>query len=441
MPASAFDSALYGKLFGDADIAKLFADSAEVRAMMIVEGALATAQAKHGVIPEVSATAIHRAAMELQIDPAGLADETGRSAVVVPALIKAFRSAMQAPDHAQYMHWGATSQDIMDTGQILRLRQVVSIFETRLTALAKALGALAQTHADLPMAARTYGQVATPTTFGAVVASWGSPLLRHLDRLAELKPRLLCVSLSGAAGTASMLGDDPAAIRASFAEGLGLSDPGESWHSARDRIAEFAGWMTLVTGTLGKLGDDLVLMTQTGMNEITLPTAGGSSTMPQKQNPVVPSLLGALSRHVAALNTEIQLAQGHHQQRDGAAWLTEWLALPQLCQATGRALAAAAELAEGMSPNPDNMARAIDDGTGLIYAEALSFALTTEMPRPDAQAAVKDLCKKVTATGTPLSELALTRWPGLPADLFTAAANLGTAPGEARNFAIRCLEI
>ncbi len=436
MPASPIDSALYRDLFHDAEVGTLFTDSAEIRAMMLVEGALAKAQAAHGLIPDTAAAAIDRAAREVQIDPAALSKATGQNAVVVPAFVAAFRAAMNAPEHAQYLHWGATSQDIMDTALVLRLARLLAIQQDRLTTLARALGTLAGAHAELPMAGRTYGQVATPTTFGAVAASWGAPLLRHLDRLAELKPRLLQVSLSGAAGTLSMMGDHGPGIRAALAQALNLGDPQASWHSTRDGVAEFSGWLTLVTGTLGKIGEDLLVMTQTGIQEITLGTGGSSSTMPQKTNPVLPSLLVALARQTNALNAAIQGAALHRQQRDGAAWMVEWLSLPQICIASARALAAATEIAKGLDPVPGRMRAGIDDGPGLIYAEALSFALAGIMPRPEAQQAVKALCQEAAATGTPLAALAAARWPeAAPPGLFTPEAQLGLAPAEARAFA------
>ena len=163
MPASPLDSALYRDLFGDLEVAKLFTDSAEIRAMLVVEGALAKAQGALGMIPETAAAAIHRDAMEVIIDPAGLARDTGQNAVPVPALVAAFREAMQAPDHAQYVHWGATSQDIMETGLKLRLRQALAISENRIRTASKSLGKICETHASLPIAGRTYGQIATPT--------------------------------------------------------------------------------------------------------------------------------------------------------------------------------------------------------------------------------------------------------------------------------------
>lgn len=438
MAISPFDSALYRDLFSDREIAALFTDSAEVRAMMIVEGALAKVQGEAGLIPEISGLYIHRCSLELAIDPGGLAAETGRSAVPVPALVAAFRKAMEAPEHAQFVHWGATSQDIMDTALALRLRQVITLYEARLKAAIQGLGALAQAHADLPMAGRTYGQVATPTSFGAVVASWGAPLIRHAERLDALKPRLLNVSLSGAAGTLSAI-ENGADIRAALAKALGLGDPGASWHSERDCIGEFAAWMAGLATTLAKMGEDLTLMSQSGIGEITLGASGGSSTMPQKANPVMPSVLVALGRQAQALAGAISGAGIHRQQRDGAAWFVEWLNLPQICAATGRALEIATELSTSIAPNEAAMALGIDpDDLGLIYAEALSFALARKMRRPDAQAAVKELCLEARKTGQPLEDLTQKRFGDHDLEaLFTPANQLGEAPQTAREFAKR----
>ncbi|HSG56947.1 MAG TPA: lyase family protein, partial [Paracoccaceae bacterium] len=199
MAASVFDSPLYSRLFPSGEVGKLFTDSAEVRAMLLVEGALAKAQGALGVIPETAAAYIHRAAMEVQIDPAALAAPTGQNGVSVPGLVAAFRTAMEAPEHAQYAHWGATSQDIIDTGLMLRLRQMLSLQQDMLTDTVRALGQLAADHATTPMAARTYGQHATPTSFGATLAHWGAPLLDLLAELPALLHSCLWVSLSGAA--------------------------------------------------------------------------------------------------------------------------------------------------------------------------------------------------------------------------------------------------
>ena len=436
MAVSVFDSVMYSGLFGDRETAALFSDSADIRAMLLVEGELARAQGARGIIPADSAEAIWRASREVQIDAGALSAETGRSGVVVPALVSAFREVMQAPEHAQFVHWGATSQDIIDTGLMLRLRQVAEIWEARLKALVRALGQLAEDHADLPMLARTWGQAATVTSFGAVVAEWGSPLLAHLERLREMRPRVFCVSLSGAAGTAAALGPEAAELRADLARALKLNDPGRSWHSTRDGVAELSGWITLTAGTLGKMGQDLLLLAQSGLQEVALGSGGGSSTMPQKSNPVHPSLLVALAGHVNGLNTSLQSAQVHGQQRDGGAWMREWLALPQACVALAHGLKVAGDLATALEPRADTMRAQVEASRGLVFAEALSFALAAHMPRPEAQALVKEMCARVSVDGAQLSEIAKEKLN--PAELlpvFDASAQLGTAPRDARHFA------
>ncbi|MEO8244063.1 MAG: adenylosuccinate lyase family protein [bacterium] len=430
MPASPADSALYGPLFNDPETAQLFTDSAEVRAMILVEGALAKVQGSLGLIPSDAAAFLHRASFEIQIDPAALGPETATNGVPVPALISAFRKAAEAPSHSQYLHWGATSQDIMDTGLALRLKRLVALWDSRLTQLATGLGRLAEAHADLPMAARTYGQAATPTSFGAVVASWGQPILRHQTRLTALTPDLLQVSLSGAAGTLSAMGPRGPQVRAGLADALGLSDPGHSWHSERDTIAAFAGWMAGATASIGKMAEDLLLLTQTGIAEVAISGSGGSSTMPQKQNPVGPSVLVAIARHAAGLSATLHGAGLHRQQRDGAAWFTEWLTLPQLCILTGRALSLAVDLAGRITANPDAMARGLSADGNLIHAEALTFALAARMPRPEAAAAVKALAAEVRSSQGDLLTLAHAKWPDL-----SLSPDLGTAPAEARAFA------
>ena len=436
MPASPLDSALYARLFGDAELARLFTDTAEVRAMLLVEGALAKAQGQLGLVPETSAAFLHRASMEVQVDPAGLAEVTGKNAVPVPGLVAAARKALEAPEHAAWLHFGATSQDIVDTALVLRLRQAIALYEARLATLIAALGRLAEAHAELPMMGRTYGQDAVPTSFGAQVATWGAPLLRHRDRLAEMKPRVLVVSLSGAAGTLSAMGPKGPEVRAALAEALGLSDPGESWHAARDRIAEFAGWCGGLMASLGKLAEDLILMTSSPRGEVTLGISGGSSTMPQKQNPVGPSALSALTRLAAALTAAIHAAASPREARDGAAWMTEWLTLPQLCLATGRGLRIAGELADTLAPAPEALRRPLDGGLRLWAAEALTFALAEAMPRPEAEAEVRRLVAEALATGTPLPALAAQGHPGTDWRARLAPeALLGEAPALARRFA------
>lgn len=430
MAGSVHDQAHLAGLFDAGGVARLFSATAEIRAMLLVEGTLARVQGTAGVIPEISAAAIHRASLEVQLDPAALAGATAENGVSVPALVAAFRDAMSAPEHAQYVHWGATSQDIIDTGLMLRLRQAAALVDADVSATLSALAGLAETHAATPMAARTYGQQAAPTSFGAVVASWGWPLLAARGALAGLA---FPASLSGAVGTGSVLGPDPAGLRADLARDLNLADPGRSWHTDRTPVLDAARAFVAVATALGKLGEDLIAMTQSELGEITLGGSGASSTMPQKQNPVGPSLLVALARVLHGLEATLKGAAMHRFQRDGVAWFTEWMVVPQIVLGAATAARKASALAQGLSPDPGRMAAAIG-GDGLLFSESLSFALAGRMPRPDAQAAVKSLAGRVRDCGTPLSDLARAEWPDLPAALFRAEDSLGTAPADARAF-------
>ncbi|OWU85506.1 3-carboxy-cis,cis-muconate cycloisomerase [Oceanicola sp. 22II-s10i] len=437
MAGSVHDSQLYARLFPVGDVGRLFTDSAEVRAMLLVEGTLAKVQGAAGVIPEISAAFIHRAALEIPLDPGAMAETTGQNGVPVPALVAAFRKAMEAPEHAQYLHWGATSQDIMDTALMLRLRQALKLMDDGLGAVLAALADLAEAHAALPMAGRTYGQLATPVSFGSVVAHWGFPLIALRSEIGAIRETGLIVSLSGASGTGAELGPDPAALRAAMAEALGLRDPGYSWHADRGPVLRIAGWMARLTAALAKMGEDLIALTQSGIGEVRLGSSGGSSTMPQKQNPVAPSALVALARQVTALNHALLSAGSPRQERDGGAWFTEWLCLPQLVLSTAAAVETARALVPGLQPMPVAMAAALNAGGGVIHAEALSFHLAAHMPRPEAQAAVKAACARVRDEGRPLAEVAAEMWPDVDlSPVFGAGGGLGSAPDEARRFAV-----
>jgi 3-carboxy-cis,cis-muconate cycloisomerase len=436
MAASVFDSALFAQLFDSGEAARLFSDTADIRAMLLVEGALARVQGENGIIPEISAAAIARAAMEIQIDPGALARETASNGVCVPALVAAFRQEMAEPEHAQYVHWGATSQDIIDTSLMLRLRQLLILVERNLQRTFSLLADMAEKTAETPMAGRTYGQHATPTSFGAVIAGWGAPLLALLGELPGLRKDCLLVSLSGAAGTASQLGAAPSDLRAALAGALDLGDPGRSWHVDRTPLLRIADWLNRVAIALGKMGEDGIELAQGGIGEIRFDGAGASSTMPQKQNPVGASVLVALAHHATALNGALRGAALPRHQRDGASWFTEWLCLPQIALAAAAAAERAARLAAEIAPVPEAMIAALETGYGMIHAEALSFALAGQMPRPKAQAAVKALCREAQVTATHLRDLVVRDYPDMDsAWLFDPAEQMGDAPDEARRFA------
>ncbi|MEM1072854.1 MAG: lyase family protein [Pseudomonadota bacterium] len=441
MTSSAFDSLLFAKLFPTGDTSQLFSDSSQVRAMLLVEAALAKAQAEAGIIPETSAAAIQRASHEVQIDPAALAPSVGQNGVSVPGLVAAFRKEMNAPEHAQFVHWGATSQDIIDTSLMLRLRQALALAERDVKDLLEILAQQAEIHAETEMCARTYGQAATPTTWGAVLAQWGQPLVDSLIRLPALRDACLWVSLSGAAGTASALGDDPAHVRSLVARNLGLIDPCRTWHTDRGPILRISDWLWDVASPLGSMAETALALSASGVEELTFSSGGSSSTMPQKSNPVTASALRALTfclpHHAATLRS----GSVQQHQRDGVAWFTEWLVLPQIVLGTSSALQLGIELARSMSPNVARMKAGIEDGLGLIFAEALSFALCKTMSRPSAQTAAKALCAQAVSENTSLQKLAYAAHPELDADVFTTRAQFGLATADAKQFSKRVRDL
>ena len=437
MAGSVFDSPLHAKLFPAGDMGRLFTDTAEVRAMMLVEGSLAKVQGTLGIIPEISAAAIHRASLELQIDPSGLGTATGQNGVSIPGLVAEFRKLMQAPEHAQYLHFGATSQDITDTALMLRVRQLLALQENGLKTLVRDLATLARDHATTPMVARTYGQSATLTSFGATVAVWGHMLADLMDALPALRDDVLWVSLSGAAGTGSVLGPNPDEVRQHLAAAVGLRDPKRSWHADRGPILRLAAWQTQLAAALGKIAQDVWIMTQSGMKTVTLGAKGGSSTMPQKENPVQPSAIIALANMASGLNATLIQAAQHREARDGAAWFTEWMALPQLCLTAGSALTISGTMIEGLAPNTNAMAVQIAETHDMIMAEAVTFALAKTMPRPDAAALLKEAVQLAMSQGTGLLKVVQSRFPDLDMTQFEPQHQLGAAPNLARGFADR----
>lgn len=437
MAVSVFDSAIWSGLYADEELTRLFGDSAELRAMLLFEGALAQVQGDLGMIPAEAAQTIHRASLEVQLDPAALRAGTARAGVPVPALVDAFRKAIGDDAAAAWVHWGATSQDVMDTALVLRLRRVLEIWDVRLAALLGVLGELAGEHAETPMPARTRHQNATPTTLGARIAVWGMPLIRHRERLAELRPRLLVVSLGGASGTLSAMEGRGAEVAEGLGAALNLGVPDIPWHASRDAIAELAGLAALISGSLGKLGLDLLLLMQSDLAELRAGAGGGSSTMPHKRNPVGAEMLVQLASANAHAVGALHQAMLHAHERDAAAWGLEWLRLPEMLVTTGRALTGATDLAQTLEPDTAAMRTHLQAHQGVMFAEACSFALAAHMPRPEAQALVKQACADALTQARHLRDVLAERCEA-PIDwdrVFDPAAQAGEAPRHARAFA------
>jgi 3-carboxy-cis,cis-muconate cycloisomerase len=338
---------LLDALVGDGEIGAFLSRDADLSAMLRVETALAEAQAEAGLVTDEAAQRIAEACRAFQPDWDRLAKGLSQDGVVVPELVRQLRSAV-GETHAKAVHVGATSQDIIDTGLILRLKGVVEVFLARLDALAGALRDLGTRDGAAPLMAHTRMQQALPFTAADKIDTWLQPLERLEDALGLLAPRLLTIQLGGPVGTRAELRGHGDAIADAMAARLGLGSA-PSWHSQRDRIGEFASWLSLLSGTLGKIGQDVALMAQNEVREVRLATGGSSSAMAHKSNPVPAEVLVTLARFNAGLLGTLHQALVHENERSGAAWTLEWLVLPQMAVTTGAGLKLAQELVENLT--------------------------------------------------------------------------------------------
>lgn len=337
-------------LVGDEEVGAFFSNEAELSALLRVEATLAEAEAKAGLISDEAAKRIAESCGSFQADWDGLAAGLAQDGVIVPGFVKQLRAAV-GEAHAKAVHLGATSQDIIDTALVLRLKDVIEIFEHRLDTMIHTLRVLKDRDGSTPLMAHTRMQQALPFTVADKIDTWIQPLERHREALEALAPRLLVVQLGGPIGTRGELKGHGDAVADAIAEILGLGSA-RSWHSQRDRIGEFAAFLSLLSGALGKIGQDIALMAQNEMGEVRLATGGGSSAMPHKSNPVPAEILVTLARFNAGLLGTLHQALVHENERSGAAWTLEWMVLPQMLVATAAGLRSAQALLGSISFSP-----------------------------------------------------------------------------------------
>jgi 3-carboxy-cis,cis-muconate cycloisomerase len=404
--ATPLDSDIFAGLFTDEHISRLLNDEAFVRALVEVEVALATAEARAGVIPAEAAERIRKMSAD-KVEITALARGTLRSGFPIIPLVQELRRQL-APDSAPFVHWGATTQDIMDTALVLQMRAATNLLGTRLRTVIDQLASLADHHRATVLAGRTHGQQALPITFGLKAAGWLAPLARHVERLDQLLPRLLVVQCGGAAGTLAAMGDKGLRVTAELAKELRLGVPTMPWHAQRDSLVEFAGWLSLVAGSLGKMAQDIILQAQTEVGEVgesAEPGRGGSSTMPQKSNPIASELILAAARTNASLLSAMHQAQIQEHERATHGWQVEWLTLPQMVALTGGALKHAVFLTKNLQVDAAAMKTNVARGNGLLLAEAVVFALAKTMARSEAEELVKKACAVAAAENRSLIDI------------------------------------
>ena len=380
--------------------------------MLDFEAALARALTRAGVAATGAASAIQaQCKAELFVTDA-LAREAALAGNLAIPLVKALTAAVAKSDEkaAGFVHWGATSQDAIDTGLVLQLRAAFDAIAPQLAELADALARIADQHRSTLLAGRTWLQQASPITFGLKAAGWLDAINRHRARLAAARQQVLVLQFGGAVGTLAALGTQGPAVARALAEELKLELPSLPWHAQRDRFAEVATTLGLLVGTLGKIARDVSLMSQTEVGEALEPTAhgkGGSSTLPHKRNPVGSAVVLAAAIRVPALVSTMLAAMPQEHERALGGWHAEWETLPEIFMLAAGALAHTTQIASGLEVHEDKMAHNLEATRGLILAEAVAIALAKDMGRMPAHYLIEKASRQALESGRTLKDVLL----------------------------------
>ncbi|MBJ9723475.1 3-carboxy-cis,cis-muconate cycloisomerase [Acinetobacter calcoaceticus] len=405
-------SQLYASLFYQKDVTDIFSDSSLITYMIQVEVALAQAQAQVGVIPQNAANTIAQVAEQAleKFDFSALAEATGLAGNIAIPFVKQLTAIVKDVDEdaSRYVHWGATSQDILDTACILQCRDALNIVEAQLQQCYTTALQQAKQYRYQVMIGRTWLQQALPITLGHKLARWASAFKRDLDRVQAMKSRVLTAQLGGAVGSLASLQDQGSLVVSAFAKQLNLTVPTSTWHGERDRIVEIVSVLGIIVGNTGKMARDWSLMMQTEIAELFEPTAkgrGGSSTMPHKRNPVAAASVLAAANRVPALMSSIYQSMVQEHERSLGAWHAEWLAIPEIFQLCAGALSRTGEVLQGFEVNTEHMQQNLECTNGLIMAEAVMMALAPKIGRLNAHHLVEAACKTAVAQNQHLSEV------------------------------------
>jgi 3-carboxy-cis,cis-muconate cycloisomerase len=403
---------LLDELFRYAKVEEVLSERACLQGMLDFEAALARAEAAAGVIPSSAAAAIAACCKAELFDAEAIATGAKLAGNLATPLVKQLTQQVVQGDKdaARYVHWGATSQDAIDTGRILQLKPALKFFAEDLQTLSETLAELATKHKSTIVAGRTWMQQALPTTFGAIVAGWLGAVHRDQARLRETEQRALALQFGGAVGTLAALGLKGEEVARLLARELGLALPEMPWHAERDRYAEIATTLGLCMSTLGKIARDISLQTQTEVAEVFEPGGegrGGSSTMPHKRNPVTCAVVLAAATRVPGLVSTMLSAMIQEQQRGLGGWHAEWETLPEIVSLTAGALHNLAEMMPHLEVDTAKMRENLEVTRGLIYAEAVSMALAPKMGKTSAHQTVEAACRRAQSEKRHLLEVLL----------------------------------
>ena len=397
-------------LFTEDRMRSLFSDRNRLQAMLGFEAALARAEARADVIPGSAVPAIRSQCHAELFDFEKLGREAALAGNLAIPMVRQLTALVAQSDReaSRFVHWGATSQDAIDTGLILQLRDGLDLIEMDLDAVARELARLARAHKHTTMPGRTWLQQALPVTFGLKAAGWFSAIERHQARIREIRPRVLAVQFGGAAGTQAALGAKGLQVAEALGEELRLHVPALPWHTHRDRVAEVGTTLGLLVGTLGKIARDVSLLMQTEVGEALEPAAagrGGSSTMPQKRNPVGSAVMLAAAIRVPALVSTLLAAMVQEHERSLGNWLAEWETLPEICTLSAGALAHLKHILAGLKIDEARMAGNLELTQGQIMAESVMMALGGRLGRLEAHDVVERACLEASRRGRHLRDV------------------------------------
>ncbi|KAI9375674.1 L-Aspartase-like protein [Aspergillus egyptiacus] len=405
---SAIDSSIFRTLFGTEEIRKIFDDEAYITRCVEAEAALARAQSRCNVIPSHIGSMVTEKVGSSPLDMERLRRETEIVGYPILPLVRQL-STMCGAEAGKYVHWGATTQDIMDLASVLQMKQGLDVVQGLLDEIVAILRGLSVRYRDTPMAGRTHLQHALPVTFGYKCAVWLSGFQRHQARLRELRERALLVQFGGAAGSLASLGDgdDGIRVRKALAEELGLVDPPITWHVARDGIAEVTNYLALLGGSMGKLALDIIVMSSNEIGEVSepfVPHRGASSTMPQKRNPISSEVILAASKILRSNAGLVLDGMVADFERASGPWHLEWVAVPESFVIAVGALAQTKFALGGLCVHSEAMLRNLHSTKGLIVAEAVMMGLAPAVGRQRAHDIVYEACRESIENGGTLEE-------------------------------------
>lgn len=407
--ASMIDSALFGDVYSTAELREIWSDRGTIQRWLDVEAALARAQGQLGIIPAEHAAEISRQARVDLLDLGAMKRELERTHHPIMPLIRAFQAVCE-PAAGESIHWGATTQDILDTGLVLQLKATHAVVVRDLTAVHRRLAELARQYRDTVQAGRTHGQHALPITFGYKLAVWTAEAGRHLERLDQMAPRLLVGQVGGAVGTLASMGPEGRRLQELVCAELGLGVPEIAWHTARDRVAEVVCVYAMIAGTLAKIADEVIQLQRTEIGELEEPFHRGkvgSSTMPHKRNPSTCEHVVAMGRLVQAWVAPALAGMLAAHERDKRVGAAEQAFLPEVACVLGGMLHATRAVLAGLHVQPERMARNLAALSGLLLSESVMLALGRKIGRQQAHDLVYELAMDAVEGDRPFRDVLL----------------------------------